>query len=98
MSTPLMKPVRIGTINVIPATFKNIPHPNYPDKPTMTVRAIDIPRATIWNDTGKVGILYEFLTEGDSEGMETVGLVELPDGQFETYAASCLMLVNPTTL
>ncbi len=49
-----------------------------------------------WIDTFKRGLLQGFFTEGDEDGTTVVGLVELDDGHFDTFAAACLKLETPT--
>jgi hypothetical protein len=47
-----------------------------------------------WEDTGKTGKLLGWFTESDKDGATVVGLVELEDGQFDTFAAARLKAVK----
>jgi len=49
-----------------------------------------------WIDTGKRGLLQGFFTEGDAGDFTVIGLVELTDGSFDTFAATCIKLETPT--
>lgn len=100
----LPAPVRIGVLKTIPAVYEkpdgtktSQPREPYPDRGCyVSYELISEALYNQWTDTGTVGLLINFFTESCDDGEIVVGLVELPSGQFETFSASCLKLVEAT--
>jgi hypothetical protein len=100
-TTLLPTPVRIGKTIYHKAKYKS-PEGNIGTNSSNWRGGVEIhhelvePERTEWLDRGIEGTLYEFHNEGGGEDAGLVGVVELPDGRFETYPVSTIKRVVPS--
>lgn len=100
IATNNMKKILIGT-----ATYRKraaMPNTDCIGAENTYIPAVYKPPYYEWTQNDNLphqsGILHGFFTESDTDGASVVGLVEHPDGTFDTYASICLKFETPTAL